>query len=114
MEKLKAHETNIMQLLQRAEEEGAVSQQMSERDVAYKANASAASGEARPSAEEIEVGLAKSQSSQERFLRRSTRGLGLAAGNTHLLAEVYSHRVRADVGIAMGYGVGVYSCKRMP
>lgn len=58
MEKLKAHETNIMQLLQRAEEEGAVSQQMSERDVAGKADASPASGEAPPSAEEIEVGYA--------------------------------------------------------
>lgn len=57
MEKLKAHETNIMQLLQRAEEDGAVSQQMSERDVADKAGATPESGEAPPSAEEIEVGL---------------------------------------------------------
>ncbi|CAM9548987.1 unnamed protein product, partial [Ectocarpus sp. 12 AP-2014] len=57
VEKLKAHETNIMQLLQRAEEEGAVSQQMLERDVAGKADASPASGEAPPSAEEIEKRL---------------------------------------------------------
>ncbi|CAM9805319.1 unnamed protein product, partial [Ectocarpus sp. 13 AM-2016] len=57
VEKLKAHETNIMQLLQRAEEEGAVSQQMLERDVAGKANASPASGEAPASAEEIEKRL---------------------------------------------------------
>ncbi|CAN0253133.1 unnamed protein product, partial [Ectocarpus fasciculatus] len=57
VEKLKAHETNIMQLLQRAEEDGAVSQQMSERDVADKAGAPPESGEAPPSAEEIEKRL---------------------------------------------------------
>eukprot|EP00903_Cladosiphon_okamuranus_P018576 g17099.t1 len=45
VEKLKAHEANIMQLLQRGEEEGVVSQQMAERNVVGKAATKEASSE---------------------------------------------------------------------
>lgn len=60
VEKLKAHEANIMQLLQRGEEEGVVSQQMAERNVVEKAAAKEASPESGDaaslvSANEIEV-----------------------------------------------------------
>eukprot|EP00752_Nemacystus_decipiens_P004692 g4280.t1 len=54
VEKLKAHEANIMQLLQKGEEEGVVSQQMSERNVVDKAAAKEASPDSLVPADEIE------------------------------------------------------------